>query len=457
MPDSFFEDSDNIGLEEEWSELQGILSPETRLTLAAIVRAEAPQLVERFYDTLQQREELSALLPEDLVRNRLSHTLRQWLLDLFPGDEAPAFFEMTRAQLAVGAVHARINLPIQHVNRAWRMLNESLQARILASEPKGEQKEQMLRCVVSSLSIAFEIMSAGFVREHTRSARSEEAYRLFSLGQNLTHEREAQRAAIAEWTQTILFSLATDFGAENRTALWDSEFGLWITHRGGVVFEGIAEIEQVKTIMSEIDNRILPLLRPGLELHVNLALLQARVNEIKSLLGECFNAATRIEGGHDPLTRMLNRRFMDTVLTREIAYARKMKKKLSVLMVDLDHFKRINDRFGHAGGDVVLQQCAKIVLESVRIGDFVFRYGGEEFLIALVESSKADALFLAERLRETLSLASIEISEGQHVRVTASIGVCEFTGHPDYLKLVQSADEALYRAKQNGRDCVVAA
>ncbi|PRX10000.1 UNVERIFIED_ORG: diguanylate cyclase [Martelella mediterranea] len=456
MPDQFLHDRDNIGLEAEWDTLQDSLSGPLRRRLAEIVRAEAPHLARQFYSILQNDEDLSAMLPDELVRNRLVHTLKQWLLDLFPEDQAPDFLEMVEKQLRVGSVHARINLPVQHVNRAWRMLAEDLQLRILKAAPPPEDLKLMLRVSASTLNIAFETMTAGYARETTRSARSEEAYRLFSLGQNLTQEREAQRAAIAEWTQTILFSVAADYGEDQRTPLWESEFGLWLIHRGGIIFEGMAELDHVKAAISEIDSRILPALHRGRDIHGGLALLQAKVNEIKSLLGECFNAATRIEGGHDPQTRMLNRRFMDTVLTREIGYSRKMRKKLTVMMIDLDHFKQINDRFGHAGGDIALQKCAKLVLDMIRIGDFAFRYGGEEFLIALVETGEEEAMTLAERLRTKIANTSIEVSEGKNINITASIGIAEFKGHPDYMQLVKSADEALYGAKQNGRNCIIA-
>lgn len=455
MPNQFLHDRDNIGLEAEWTALQNTLSGAPRRRLAEIVRAEAPYLVEQFYSILRKDEDLSAMLPDDLVKNRLVHTLKQWLLDLFPESQAPDFHEMIEKQIRVGSIHARINLPVQHVNRAWRVLAENMQVRILNAEPPPEDMKIMLRVSVSTLNIAFETMTAGYSRVTTRSARSEEAFRLFSLGQNLTQEREAQRAAIAEWTQTILFSVAADYGAEERIPLWDSEFGLWLTHRGSIIFEGMAGLEHVKNAVSEIDSRILPTLYRGRDIQGGLAMLQAKVNEIKSLLGECFNAATRIEGGHDPQTRMLNRRFMDTVLTREIGYSRKMRRKLTVVMIDLDHFKQINDRFGHAGGDIVLQKCGKLMLDMIRIGDFAFRYGGEEFLIALVEIGKEEAMTLAERLRTKIANTNIEVSEGENVNITASIGIAEFKGHPDYMQLVKSADEALYRAKQNGRNCIV--
>nr|WP_272211435.1 protoglobin domain-containing protein [Marinicella sp. W31]MDC2877321.1 protoglobin domain-containing protein [Marinicella sp. W31] len=263
MPDNFLHQRDNIGLETEWDALQSSLSGSLRKQLAIIVRAEAPYLVKRFYSILQDDQDLSAMLPDAVVRNRLVHTLKQWLLDLFPENRSPDFLDMIEKQLRVGAVHARINLPVQHVNRAWRMLAEDLQIRILNAAPPPENLRVMLRVSASTLNIAFEVMTAGYARETTRSARSEEAYRLFSLGQNLTQEREAQRAAIAEWTQTILFSIAADYGTDNRTPLSDSEFGLWVTHRGGIIFDGMAELEQVKMQSPKSTAAFCPLSSPA--------------------------------------------------------------------------------------------------------------------------------------------------------------------------------------------------
>jgi len=454
MPIGSLDDLDSTELEKEWDALQNSLSKSERMQLAAIVRSEAPHLVEHFYAILQSHEKLSDMLPDGLVESRLVHTLTQWLLALFPQDQPPAFEAMMEQQLKVGSVHARIGLPVQYVNHAWRILAEDLQVRILKNSKTEAMMNALLRVVSSTLNIAFEIMSAGYNRDTTRAARSEEAYRLYSLGQNLSQEREAQRAALAEWTQNILFSIAADHYAGDRTALAESEFGLWVTHRGNVIFEGMAELEKVNATISEIDKTIMPDLTSGQNPATVLVRLQARVNEIKALLGECFAAATRLEGGHDPQTRMLNRRFMETILMREVSYARKMHRPLSIIMVDIDHFKSINDRFGHAGGDLVLQACAKRVLDLTRIGDFVFRYGGEEFLIALVETGVDDALNMAERIRSAFECEAIAITDEQNVNITASIGIAEFKGHPDYQELVKSADEMLYRAKQAGRNRV---
>jgi diguanylate cyclase len=161
-----------------------------------------------------------------------------------------------------------------------------------------------------------------------------------------------------------------------------------------------------------------------------------------------------MEGGRDPLTRALNRRFLSSILSREIGFANTNHTPLSVLLLDVDHFKRINDTHGHPVGDEVLRQVAEAVTENVRPSDFVFRYGGEEFLIVLVETHLHQAATIAERMRLALAAKPITAAGLAPFNVTASIGVAEHRGHPDENYLVKAADDALYRAKQNGRNRV---
>lgn len=452
MPEVFFEDRDNAIIEDEWNALHCHIKPAVRQKLAEIVRTAGPHLIARFQAAFRNEAALSELLSEEMFQAQVFLPLRNWLTELFPPDHAPDFRRMVEHQLAASSALARINMPIQHVSKALRILVDGVRSEIVEAEDNKEHMIAMLNLSFGTFDIALEIVKAGYNRAFTRAARNEEAYRLFALGQNLAEEREAQRAAIAEWTQNILFSVVAGFDDQQQTPLWESEFGLWLTHRGNVIFEGMAELKQVGATIDNIDNHILPMLGDKQKLMTYLSMLQAKISVIKSLLGECFNTATRIEGGHDPLTRMLNRRFMDTVLSREVILARKKQKGLTLLMVDLDHFKTINDKHGHTGGDTVLQQCATRILECVRLSDFVFRYGGEEFLVVLTETTGNSALITAERLLKTISNEAILLPNEQTVHLSASIGVAEYNGHPDYLKLVKSADNALYQAKLNGRN-----
>jgi two-component system cell cycle response regulator len=153
----------------------------------------------------------------------------------------------------------------------------------------------------------------------------------------------------------------------------------------------------------------------------------------------------------DALSGLWNRRYFDQRLEAEISLAKRSKRPLAILMLDLDHFKSINDRYGHPMGDEVLRRVGAQLASSVRVEDIVCRYGGEEFAIVAPNISTG-ALQLAERLRSAIEKMSFSFG-GHEVKVTVSIGVasCEDSLDPT---LLHQADAALYRAKQNGRNRV---
>lgn len=157
---------------------------------------------------------------------------------------------------------------------------------------------------------------------------------------------------------------------------------------------------------------------------------------------------------HDPLTGLLNRRATDEVLQQEERRARRLAGRLAVLMVDIDHFKRLNDEHGHAVGDRALQHLAVVMASQLRDVDHLARWGGEEFLAVLPDTAGADAVLLAQRLCERVRGVPL-VHEGRALAFTASVGVAEWQGHDDSLgALLQRADAALYRAKREGRDGV---
>jgi diguanylate cyclase (GGDEF)-like protein len=154
---------------------------------------------------------------------------------------------------------------------------------------------------------------------------------------------------------------------------------------------------------------------------------------------------TRSFSLHDPLTGLGNRRLMETQLEKCFEVARRYDEDLSLVMVDIDHFKRYNDTLGHQAGDQLLAILAKILLREVRRADYVFRFGGEEFLVLLPETGPKHAMEAAERLR-----MAVETEAG----VTISLGVAALNGSMEPEELIADADSSLYQAKQNGRNRV---
>lgn len=155
----------------------------------------------------------------------------------------------------------------------------------------------------------------------------------------------------------------------------------------------------------------------------------------------------------DGLTKLHNHRFFQDHLGREIKRVRRTGEPLSMILLDIDDFKRLNDRLGHAAGDEVLQKLALVLSESVRASDLVARYGGEEFAVVASATDLQGAVILAEKIRAAVSAAPFVIEDSPRgVPVTVSVGVAEFKG--DRKKFFQAADQALYRAKAEGKDCV---
>jgi diguanylate cyclase (GGDEF)-like protein len=159
----------------------------------------------------------------------------------------------------------------------------------------------------------------------------------------------------------------------------------------------------------------------------------------------------------DPLTGLFNRRQLETLAGEAIAVARRYRRPLSCLMIDLDRFKQVNDRLGHAAGDEVLCEAAKRFSQVSRGADVLGRYGGEEFLAVLPQVDLAAAGAAAERLRQALEGCAVSLESGVRVAITGSFGVssqCELSTHPTADLLVSLADRRLYEAKAAGRNCV---
>ena len=177
--------------------------------------------------------------------------------------------------------------------------------------------------------------------------------------------------------------------------------------------------------------------------------LEEQMAEIQSL-----QVSLREQAIRDPLTHLYNRRLLDEVLARELSLAARHALPLSVILIDIDHFKVVNDTHGHAAGDECLVALARLLQHKFRGTDLVFRHGGEEFLVVVPGSDAESALMRVEEVRQLLSATSIS-HEGQEVRFTLSAGVASFPLHgedPD--KLVQRADQALYASKRLGRNRV---
>lgn len=164
---------------------------------------------------------------------------------------------------------------------------------------------------------------------------------------------------------------------------------------------------------------------------------------------QAVRAATK-----DALTGLYNRAALDDALAREIKLANRYHSPLSLIVLDIDHFKRINDGYGHACGDVAIKSIADAIRSTARTSDLLFRYGGEEFVMALPNTDLVGASLLADRLREYVQDQVCTCPDGRTIAMTISLGVTQTHADDDGHSLFLRADNALYRSKQGGRNRV---
>ncbi len=158
---------------------------------------------------------------------------------------------------------------------------------------------------------------------------------------------------------------------------------------------------------------------------------------------------------HDALTGLYNRKVLEKKLTDDIHSARRHGYDLSVLMLDLDHFKRINDQYGHLEGDNVLRRIAGVLKKSIRKTDYIARYGGEEFVVVLPGTPLEQAKAMAESLRRRTAEQKVPTKNGDYLTITVSIGATCFSENAQSLqRIIENADVAMYSAKEGGRNGV---
>ncbi|MGC9455913.1 MAG: diguanylate cyclase [Halothiobacillaceae bacterium] len=445
----------------QWAVVFEATPTEARQAVRQLVEEEAAHLAGVFYERMLDDPQASEFLSHQAVHDRLNPSMQGWLRALFGVEHSEELTALIDMQRHVGAVHARVDLPVSLVARGARVMKSEMRLRLQERAPQWALPA--LFYVNDLMDLALEEMSAAYVKSHEKAARMDEAYRMFSFGQNMSVEKERQRAALLDWESRVLYLVMGGEDVVTLPPLAESSFGMWLQHKGSAMFEGSRELPAIEKTMRQVDEQLLPscqerIARGELGAARNLIReVQVQAEQVKYYLSTMFERALEIESGKDSLTQLLNRRFLPAIMSREIEFARRSGKSFAVMLLDIDHFKQINDEYGHNAGDRVLQQVSSLILGNLRNGDFVFRYGGEEFLVLLVESTAESALRVAEKLRRLVEAESFILADDTALGVTLSAGIAMHDGHPDYQRLIDQADRALYQAKDGGRNCCVLA
>ena len=244
----------------------------------------------------------------------------------------------------------------------------------------------------------------------------------------------------------------------------DLEILLEITTAHGDLVE--AELRKShEKLQAEIQERYLTQLKlQASQEHLQslVSVLSQEKNDLELILETTIEHSNIVEESlhydsiHDALTGLFNRRYLDTVFPQVLHSAQKTQESLSILITDIDYFKRFNDKFGHKAGDIVLKLVSKSVQDVLRTSDLAYRYGGEELVFLLPNTNIEIAQTIAEEIRLKIKNLQQEYSYHFLEGITVSIGVATFPDHGNsYDDLLQLADAALYQAKEQGRDRVI--
>ncbi|HET8715834.1 MAG TPA: diguanylate cyclase, partial [Holophagaceae bacterium] len=282
---------------------------------------------------------------------------------------------------------------------------------------------------------------------------------------HLTDTKEARYPALAPGAYTLRVRSRVMHGAWGPEAAFAFEIlpAWWQTWW----FKALLVLAGAASVLGLIRWRVAALRRHNQELE---ALVHARTAEL-----EAANEALQAQSVTDSLTGLKNRRYLSACMPEDVARVRRVHRQLNgdasdrahvnvdlvLVMVDLDHFKEVNDTYGHAAGDLVLQQVAEILRGAIRDMDTVVRWGGEEFLVVARKAARSEAMVLVERIRSRIAAHPFELGDGQTIRRTCSVGfaympfLCAEPEFMDWEEVVDVADHCLYVAKHSGRDAWV--
>jgi len=427
--------------------------------LLALVRKDADAMAAAFYDKLLADPEASALLDEDVIGRRLRSAWARWLEQLFRARTWEQIGELVDYQRTIGTVHARLDIPLRLVGEAMRIVREELGRRWVRTATEDRHTPGLL-LTTAVLDHANSIMTAAYVASTVEDERAATALREQLQGTDLALAVEGLRTELFRWYVKVLRA-----GVPYPGPLANSDVGLWVRHRAPDVGPGADRtsglIDQVALIdtlhrrcTAVADGRPAPTPDPQAP---GWRELDGAIVELDWQLGEVAQRARDDDAARDPLTQLLTRRLLSPALRREARLSTRFSHPFALLVCDLDHFKAINDRHGHAAGDAVLRRFAELLRAAARPSDLVFRLGGEEFLLVAVETDARSAIRIADRLLQRVRRTTFTIEADHEVDVTASIGIAIHDGHLDHERTLRSADRALYLAKEEGRDRAVLA
>jgi len=433
--------------------------------ITPLVRACSADIAAELTRAMLQDERALPLLDDPGGEARLTRAVARWLDGLFPIVLPAGIDRLVARQRRLGEINARIGMPMALSKDGFAIVKRALIRNLVASTLDRAELADALDLTDRLLEAAIALVDEVQLRDLLAKKRTIEEFRANELAQGFVVEVERLRADLYDWMREVANAFVThdEISLRGIRTLRSSNFGLWAAHKSRLFLGDRRESELLARLVQQIDSALAQaVIGRGVERSAELWQTECqRINDLVSeaawLLQSLSDELMKHESNLDPLTRVYNRRYLTTILQREIELANQHGLPFTLLMLDIDHFKQVNDAHGHAIGDAVLRVVAQAVKGCLRPTDLMFRFGGEEFTVIAPELNETNAMTVAERMREAVErVRPLGGHERKLPRVTISVGYATHDGHPDFMHLLKRADAALYAAKQAGRNRVMA-
>lgn len=430
-------------------------------TIYSIVEPHSDSIAAYFYDAMMSNEKTAAFVDYDIIRNRLHKTMASWVLSPFLyHNNDDVIDNYINAQIEIGVIHERIDLPMRLMNYGMSLVKRKILDLLKNSKIEQQDKLSLMIIATQCLDFAQDLINESYQGNMVRNEKREQAFKLQFASKNLALDCEKMRSSLSDWMRELLLVVQQEhFDVKNIITIKNSNFGLWFTHKSKLLLD-THKYSLLDKSFRNLDHHFNELISKFHNLNArkeHLASLNQAVSKAMWLLDDISQSIINQDNGRDPLTQLFNRRYLETVLHHETDCSMQNGLIFGLIMLDIDHFKKVNDTHGHSVGDKVLSQVAGVVSREMRAGDFIFRYGGEEFLIILTDTNLSILKRTAEKIRAAVEMTSFTIEKKSHLNITISLGAALHDGHPDFLRTINAADAALFEAKKNGRNCVVIA
>ncbi|MCP5459840.1 MAG: GGDEF domain-containing protein [Gammaproteobacteria bacterium] len=446
-------------------ELAEIYASDNQVLLAEIATQLEPELAtiaEFFYNELLQIPETTLILKHHIVQKNLPSALMQWIRVLLIPPQTADIQNLIKYQESIGSIHANVNVSPSFFAHGVGILKKEIYRRLEQFIAERERLFTALTLLERLFDIVSMIIAGSYFSSEIRHETNELSLKMKGVTQNTAIECERLRTLLLDWLRNMLTLLhqSQTLDPSALPKLQYSNFGLWVTYKADLISHTLNVSDDLKKQIMEIDDALFEAAKHRVagettQFFSAVEHLNETVTKTSWFISSLVDRMIEIDSGMDVLTRLFNRRYLETILRRQTDISIKQGFPYAVLIIDMDHFKQTNDQYGHENGDRVLKNFAELLMLNIRASDFIFRFGGEEFLIVLGNVGPDEAMKIAEKIRNRCETHEFKLSGGLSINHTCSIGIGLHDGHPDYNRVIRQADAAMYAAKKRGRNQTV--